>query len=50
MEKELKYVNHYDQQKIQTILNKTPVIRSNNKERAKRPLMNTLSIINKNNQ
>ena len=50
LEKELKDVNHYDQQKIRTLLNNNPVISSNNKERAKKRLMNTLSIINKNNQ
>jgi hypothetical protein len=44
LEKELKDVNRYDEQNIQTILNKTPVIRNNNKERAKRRLMNTLSL------
>ena len=44
LEKELKDVNHYDGQKIQTLLNKNPVIRSNNKERAKRRLLNTLSL------
>jgi hypothetical protein len=44
LEKELKNVNHYDEQKIQTLLNKNPVIRSNDKERAKRRLMNTLSL------
>ncbi len=40
--KELKNVNHYDEPKIQTLLNKNPVIRNNNKERAKRRLSNTL--------
>jgi hypothetical protein len=44
LEKELKDVNHYDEQKIQTLLNKNPVIRNNNKERAKRRSMNTLSL------
>jgi hypothetical protein len=44
LEKELKDVNHYDEQKIQTLLNKKPVIRNNNKERAKRRLLNTLSL------
>ncbi len=43
LEKELN-VNHYDEQKVQTLLNKNPVIRNNNKERAKRRLMNTLSL------
>jgi hypothetical protein len=33
LEKELKDVNHYDEQKIQTLLNKNPVIRNNNEER-----------------
>jgi 3-methyladenine DNA glycosylase Tag len=32
LEKELKDVNHYDEQKIQTLLNKNLVIRNNNKE------------------
>jgi hypothetical protein len=32
------------EQKIQTLLNKKPVIRNNNKERAKRRLLNTLSL------
>ena len=32
LEKELKDVNHYDEQKIQTLLNKNSVIRNNNKE------------------
>jgi hypothetical protein len=41
-EKELKDVNHYDE--------KNPIIRSNNKERAKKRLMNTLLVIKKNNQ
>jgi hypothetical protein len=36
LEKELKDVNDYDEQKIQTLLNKKPVIRNNNKERVKR--------------
>jgi hypothetical protein len=44
LEKKLKNVNHYDEQKIQTLLNKKPVIRNNNKERAKRRLLNTLSL------
>ena len=44
LEKELKNVNHYDEQKIQTLLNKNPVIRNNNKERAKRRLLDTLSL------
>ncbi len=44
LERELKDVNHYDEQKIQTLLNKKPVIRINNKERAKRRLLNTLSL------
>jgi hypothetical protein len=44
LEIELKDVNHYDEQKIQTLLNKKPVIRNNNKERAKRRLLNTLSL------
>ena len=44
LEKELKDVNHYDEQKIQTLLHKKPVIINNNKERAKKRLMNTLSL------
>jgi hypothetical protein len=44
LEKELKDVNHYNEQKIQTLLNKNPVIRNNNKKRAKRRLFNTLSL------
>src|SRR6476469_1684766 len=44
LEKELKDVNQYDEQKIQNLLNKNPIIRTNNKERAKRRLLNTLSI------
>jgi hypothetical protein len=44
LEKELKNVNHYDEQKIQTLLNKKPVIRNNNEERAKRRLLNALSL------
>jgi hypothetical protein len=42
LSKELKDVNHYDEQKILTLLNKNPVIRNNNNERAKRCLMNML--------
>ena len=30
LEKELKDVNHYDEQKIKTLLNENPVIRNNN--------------------
>ena len=44
LEKELKEINQYDEQKIQNLLNKNPIIRTNNKERAKRRLLNTLSI------
>jgi hypothetical protein len=44
LEKELNDVNHFDEQKIQTLLNKKPVIRNNNKERAKRRLLNILSL------
>jgi len=36
LEKELKVVNQYDEQKILSLMNRNPVIRSNNKERAKR--------------
>ena len=32
LEKELKDTYHYDEEKIQTLLNKKPVIRNNNKE------------------
>ena len=32
LEKELRDVNHYDEQKIHTLLNKNLVIRNNNKE------------------
>ncbi len=35
LEKELKAVNHCDEETIQTLLIKKPVIRNNNKERAK---------------
>ena len=45
LEKELKDFKHYDEQKIQALLNKNPVIRINNKERAKRRLLNTLSYL-----
>ncbi len=44
LEKELKDVNQYDEQKIQNLINKNPVIRNNNKERAKRRLLDTLSL------
>jgi hypothetical protein len=44
LEKELKDIKHYDEQKINSLLNKNPVIRYNNKERAKRRLMETLSL------
>jgi hypothetical protein len=43
MEKQLKEVNHYDESKIFNLLNKKPIIRNNNRERAKRQLINTLS-------
>jgi F0F1-type ATP synthase epsilon subunit len=36
--KELKDVNNFDEQKINSLLNKNPVIRNNNKEKAKRRL------------
>ncbi len=42
-----KNVNHYDEQKIQTLLNENPVIRKNDKERAKPRLFNTISLTNK---
>jgi hypothetical protein len=42
--KELKD-NQYDEQKIQTLLNNKPLIRNNNKERAKRRLLNTLKYL-----
>jgi hypothetical protein len=35
LEQELKEVNSYDEEKINALLNKNPVIRYNNKERAK---------------
>ena len=44
LEKELKEINQYDEQKIQNLLNKNPIVRTNNRERAKRRLLNTLSI------
>jgi flagellar biosynthesis/type III secretory pathway ATPase len=47
LEQELKEVNSYDEEKINALLNKNPVIRYNNKERAKRRLANTLSVVNK---
>jgi flagellar biosynthesis/type III secretory pathway ATPase len=47
LEQELKEVNSYDEEKINALLNKNPVIRYNNKERAKRRLANTLSLVNK---
>jgi hypothetical protein len=47
LEQELKEVNIYDEKKINALLNKNPVIRYNNKERAKRRLANTLSLVNK---
>jgi len=42
--KELKDVNHYDEQKFQNLLNKNPVIINNNRERSKRRLLDTLSL------
>lgn len=36
LEQKLKEVNSYDEEKINALLNKNPVIRYNNKERAKR--------------
>jgi flagellar biosynthesis/type III secretory pathway ATPase len=47
LEQELKEVNSYDEEKINALLNENPVIRYNNKERAKRRLANTLSLVNK---
>lgn len=47
LEKELKDVNNHDEDKINNLLNKQPVIRYNNRERAKRRLAKTLSLINK---
>jgi flagellar biosynthesis/type III secretory pathway ATPase len=47
LEQELKEVNIYDEEKINALLNKNPVIRYNNKERAKRRLANTLSLVDK---
>jgi hypothetical protein len=43
LSKELIDINQYDGKKIQALLNKNHVIRSNGRERAKRQLMNTLS-------
>ena len=43
LEKELKDINQYDESKIHDLLNKNLVIRTNQKERAKRRLMNTLA-------
>ncbi|RZC40046.1 hypothetical protein BDFB_015006 [Asbolus verrucosus] len=47
LERELKEINSYNKEKINTLLNKNPIIRYNNKERAKRRLANTLSLTNK---
>ena len=43
LQNELKDLNRYDEEKIQSLLNKNPVIRSNGKERAKRCLLDTLN-------
>jgi len=42
LERELKNINQYDEQKIESLLNKNPTIRHNGKERAKRRLLDTL--------
>jgi len=47
MEKQLKEVNHYDESKILKLLNMSPLVRTNNRERAKRQLINTISLNNK---
>ncbi|RZC37318.1 hypothetical protein BDFB_014939 [Asbolus verrucosus] len=47
LENELKEVNNYDEEKINYPLNKNPIIRNNNRERVKRRLANTLSLVNK---
>jgi hypothetical protein len=44
IEKELKDVNQYDEQKINDLLNRNPVIRNINRERVKRRLRETLSL------
>jgi hypothetical protein len=51
MDEEIEYkdnkINVLEQEKINALLNENPVIRYNNKERAKRRLANTLSLVNK---
>ncbi|RZC36883.1 hypothetical protein BDFB_013919 [Asbolus verrucosus] len=47
LEKELKDIKNYDEEEINGLLDKNPVFRYNNKERAKSPLRNTLSLTNK---
>ncbi|KAI4456739.1 hypothetical protein MML48_8g00002494 [Holotrichia oblita] len=47
LEKELKDVNHYDEDKINNLLNKQPIVRYVDRQIAKRRLSNTLSITNK---
>jgi hypothetical protein len=44
LEKELKDVNQHDIQKTNNLLNRNPIIRNNNRERAKRRLRETLSL------
>jgi hypothetical protein len=44
LEKELKDIHQYDEQKILSLMNKNPIIRNNNKERPKRRLLDTLSL------
>lgn len=44
LEKELEEINQYDEQRILILLNKNPIISNNNKERAKRRLLDTLSL------
>ena len=41
LEKELKDVNHYDEQKILNLLNKNPEVRNNNKEGANDGILST---------
>ena|SRR6185436_3383344 len=46
LEAELKQVNYYDEEKIKFLLNTKPVIRTDNRERAKRRLTKTLLEVN----
>lgn len=45
LEKELKDINQYDIEKINSLFIKNPIIRYNNKERAKRRLAKTINMI-----